>query len=453
MALFFGSHSNKKNASSSTKTQQQKREQRKRKRVQMAAEAQQQKHNKKQKKKTTKKGKGKDNHEEREKEVGIFEPSLPNWPAEVKQFIEEQLKKFDYFKKRPHVYPVADFDSFLNTIIALLEKRKGDFCWSMDWEPAFFSCLVYHGFLTIASKIQDDLWVMLPKLHQERCVVDLDRNSKTCHLPLLVSKSTKKKAKKYTITIDQCYERVFQGCIDQHGLNWLYPPMQGVLYTIYKKRGEAQFHGVTSHSIEIWDEAGKLVAGELGTSVGCIYTSLTGFYLESGTGSVQLLALSHLLQKCHFLLWDLGMFIEYKSSLGAGLLPRQEFLAKYRALRDLKTADLVCAEKTNCRDLVNEVINSAKSQNDSNEEKKEDDGDTAMQSNDKNGNDNEQKGDAPKQMSRKEQKRLAKLERRKLAKQRAKAEKEKQSKDADQSVQPDNGDTDEAKDVPDKTGQ
>eukprot|EP01083_Nonionella_stella_P046326 124033_1 len=335
-----------------------------------------------------------------------FSPALPNWPPQVKQHIAQQLKKYQYFKKRPHVYPCDDFESLLNKTIAILDKKQGDFCWSLDWDALFFSQLIYNGFLTIASEIQDDLYVMLPKLHKERCIIDLDVDSPNCHLPVPVSKSTKKRSKNYTVTVDQCFEEVFTGCINQHGLNWLYPPMQAVLYALFHNRGSPQLNGVTAHSIEIWNENGELIAGELGTQVGSIYTSLTGYYLESGTGSIQLMVLVHLLQKCGFLLWDLGMFIEYKSSLGAGLLKRNEFLNKYRTLRQGK-ATLECEQKTNCRDIVNEVINAASKG--ANVEQKIDDAD-----------------DGKPALSRKAQKRLAKKEKRRLAKLKAKQQKEKQ---------------------------
>eukprot|EP01084_Bolivina_argentea_P201041 343695_1 len=216
MAFFAASNPKKYSSKSKKKTQQQKRLARKNKHNQMAAEA------KKHKKKNKHKHKHK-KEEDKDKDTSNhkFAPTLPTWTIQEKQYIEQQLKQYEYFSTRPHVYPCDNFQLFVDKTLAILDKKKGDFCWSLDWDPIFFSQLIYNGFLTIASEIQDNLYVMLPKLHEERCVIDLDQNSLTCHLPLTVSKSTKKKSRNYTVTVDQCFENVFQHCISQHGLNWL----------------------------------------------------------------------------------------------------------------------------------------------------------------------------------------------------------------------------------------
>eukprot|EP00483_Globobulimina_turgida_P009853 UN09872 len=102
------------------------------------------------------------------------------------------------------------------------------------------------------------------------------------------------------------------------------------------------------------------------------------------------------------------MFIEYKSDLGAGLLERKQFINKYRCLRDNKNVTLQCNQKVNCRDMVNQVINSNKQKNVNNEEL-----DPDMK-------------EEKKELSNNAQKRLVKKEKRRLAKLRAKQEKEKE---------------------------
>merc|ERR1711963_1351709 len=66
---------------------------------------------------------------------------------------------------------------------------------------------------------------------------------------------------------------------------------------------------------------------------GAMYTSLTGFRREDGTGTVQMLALVGLLIRSGFQCWDLGMQMDYKNDLGAEDIDRHDFVALQRSLR------------------------------------------------------------------------------------------------------------------------
>jgi Leu/Phe-tRNA-protein transferase len=140
------------------------------------------------------------------------------------------------------------------------------------------------------------------------------------------------------------------GCIKQHGRDWLMQPLVAAFCDMFRQqRRDSELASqppqqppqqqpqqqqqqqqsklgftVRLHSIEIWQD-GKLVAGELGYSVGSIYTSQTGFYTVSGSGSVQLLALGKLLRRRGCTLWDFGMVMEYKTDMGATAMPRAEW--------------------------------------------------------------------------------------------------------------------------------
>ena len=109
------------------------------------------------------------------------------------------------------------------------------------------------------------------------------------------------------------------------------------------------------YSVEVWNaDTGELAGGELGYSVGGIYSSLTGFSEEDAAGSVQLLALGQILTKCGFEYWDLGMDLDYKRRLGAELIPRSEFLTHvHRSRIENKGVELQCGgEKLNAKELV-----------------------------------------------------------------------------------------------------
>ena len=142
---------------------------------------------------------------------------------------------------------------------------------------------------------------------------------------------------------------------------------------------------VRLYSIEVWNaNTGKLVGGELGYSVGSIYSSLTGFSDEDAAGSVQLgkrnvfscqcihgfaqvsvshstllfgnrtVALGKLLTKCGFEYWDLGMELDYKLRLGAELMGRDEFVNEVKRSRvENKEVALHCGgERENAKVFI-----------------------------------------------------------------------------------------------------
>jgi Leu/Phe-tRNA-protein transferase len=255
------------------------------------------------------------------------------------------------------------------------------------------------------------------------------------HLLFRVHKSTRKRSRKYFITCNTAWEQVVDQCQRQHGVSsWLYPPLVDSLTTLFRHSHQQQDRNcpfatvraniddddeqddeeihvpVRLYSIEVWkdvvqdgdderkeedeqeeqedDDKGKdegddnknkkrhrrkvLVAGELGYTVGAVYTSLTGFARESGAGSVQLAALGRWLQQSKFRLWDLGMEMEYKADMGAVLVPRHRFVQAVHEWRRPPHGDLVLTMsggghddddddgddggRMNCRDVIDSEI-------------------------------------------------------------------------------------------------
>jgi Leu/Phe-tRNA-protein transferase len=238
---------------------------------------------------------------------------------------------------------------------------------------------------------------------------------------LHVSKQARKKARRFFMSVNTAFDDVVEGCRQQHGVNcWLYPelvqaframyqgtvqhrPLQAVNLSLRKPKTSASASGksageavsgttctcpVRLYSIEIWsnDENSSdddvdmihgmsnnnnnkkknnwvLVGGELGYTVGSIYTSLTGFSSRDSAGSVQLAALGKLIFAAGFTVWDLGMAMEYKQSLGAQLVPRDDFVGMVHEAREMEnerglSVQLpVPATKVNARSMIDDPMN------------------------------------------------------------------------------------------------
>jgi len=221
----------------------------------------------------------------------------------------------------------------------------GDFCYTPVFHASLVSQLMREGFLPIACAD-----FLLPKLHLQRCVI---HPLVEIHTP----KSIKKKAKKFDFTLNTAFDAVVKGCRKQHGNHcWLYP----ALVHAFKKIHTNHSRGVRLYSVEVWNsDTGELAGGELGYTVGSVYTSLTGFTAESSAGSVQLATLGMLLVQHNFTMWDLGMEMSYKRSLGSHCMPRQDFVYFVRSVRD-QDIPLPC-ERRNCRDIINNLPKEDKS--------------------------------------------------------------------------------------------
>lgn len=254
----------------------------------------------------------------------------------------------------------------------LVHPHQGDYCYTTCFHPGLIGQLMMEGFLPIACGDT----ICLPKLHEYRCLIHPLTN-------LHVSKSTRKKSKQFRITLNQSFDWVVQECRRQHGsVCWLYPKLVQAFRSLYENSYMAKSSSSSSssssstsslctetgvieriipvrvHSIEVWDDAtGELAAGELGYTVGALYTSLTGFTRQDSAGSVQLAALGRLLQQSGFAVWDLGMAMDYKTTLGCQDVPRTTFL---RILHEHRTVDTKLSfaspdiQLQNCRVLIDQ---------------------------------------------------------------------------------------------------
>ena len=219
-----------------------------------------------------------------------------------------------------------------STFIGILLITPGEetFNYSPYLDDRFLAEVIYEGYLPIATKDQEVTYV-LAKLHDTRALITLTKSR--------VSRTIRKRQREFRILVNTDYEGVCEAVRKVHGHGWLYPE----ICEVYKKLLDSTYlPSLQLITIEVYKED-KLVAGELGYTLGSIYSSLTGFYDRDypGSGKVQLEGLRCLLIKKGIKYWDLGMEMEYKSEMGALGVPRSEWLDIVRSNRDLVCESLV----------------------------------------------------------------------------------------------------------------
>merc|ERR1712217_436420 len=84
------------------------------------------------------------------------------------------------------------------------------------------------------------------------------------------------------------------------------------------------------------DPNGHLVAGDLGYTVGSVYTSMTGFRKQHthSAGEVQMILMFALLHKMGFDWVDLGQVLSYKGRMGAKTVSRKSYLERFHRDRN-----------------------------------------------------------------------------------------------------------------------
>lgn len=214
----------------------------------------------------------------------------------------------------------------LDRIIESLFQNHSEFFWTpygVD-DSTTIAIVMYSGAFPMVVDIEDKhVSVLAPKIHRSRCVIRLSTRMHT-------SRKAKKLGRRCFLSIGQDFDGVVSGIVNQHLNTWIVQEYISGLKCIFLNPGK--FSGVTLHSIELWEDD-KLIAGELGYSVGSIYTSLSGFHTKNNSGTVQMLALGKTLRKRGFEVWDLGMSLKYKIGLGAIDIDRHSFIKMFRTSR------------------------------------------------------------------------------------------------------------------------
>ena len=155
-----------------------------------------------------------------------------------------------------------------------------------------------------------------------RCVIPIDG--------LNVSKSLLRslRQQQYRISTDTDFIGVVRACAaprDEDGGTWITEEMVEAYHKLHLK-GKA-------HSVEVWLED-KLVGGIYGIAVGEIFCGESMFSLVTNGSKIAMAHLCRWLHQVGFVMLDCQLENPHLMSLGAQLIPREDFLPQLHCSRD-----------------------------------------------------------------------------------------------------------------------
>jgi leucyl/phenylalanyl-tRNA---protein transferase len=139
-----------------------------------------------------------------------------------------------------------------------------------------------------------------------------------------VSKSLRNVIRKrvFEVTFDKAFRSVMQACArpgPKRGSSWITSEFIQA-YAELHKQGHA-------HSVECWRN-GELVGGVYGVVIGGLFAGESMFHLVDNASKVALYHLVEHLRERRFALFDIQMVTAATQPLGAGAIPRGEYLKR-----------------------------------------------------------------------------------------------------------------------------
>jgi Leu/Phe-tRNA-protein transferase len=268
--------------------------------------------------------------------INIFEKIMTNNLSKLTNNIywNHNYKKTFLFIK-PNIYS-EDIELIISIFIRKLENwyyqndnfndNYFDFIIiSSSLDKQFIEILMKYGFVILAGKYMVDTYnhkilnfdslyqnkknipiqeVIIAKFYNKYKIVFLDN----FHIP----KSTYNKLNKYELRIDTDFDLIVDKCAKIHGEQWLFENTRNLYKKLYRK--SSLYFGFTSFAVYHNNE---LKAGEFGCVIENMYISYSGFYEESGAGTIQLIKMFQYLRESGFECCNLFGGGDYKYRLGA----------------------------------------------------------------------------------------------------------------------------------------
>ncbi|RNF16735.1 hypothetical protein TcG_06226 [Trypanosoma cruzi] len=304
---------------------------------------------------------------------------------DVRTLVQLVPEEIEFLLMRlPPVTKVEDLDTLSERLSGLGGEEELGF--SPLFCPLLIDAACQRGIFPLALSAGGDRYIFAPKLHYHRCLTQLeppvegfpmanDEKEGKFQVGLLqVSKkylcgrNEMSRARSFDVFINRKEDiaPALSLIVSQHGENWMCRALRACFVHMFlnQERYRTKIVVVTvrrhCYGVDSREEAktadervrdfaegdhveeGDLVAAEIGFIAGDIYTSATGAYSLSGSGTLQLAVTGEAMRSVGCKVWDLGMAMAYKSQvLGCVTFPREKWL---RLVRE-HVADTSLAEK------------------------------------------------------------------------------------------------------------
>lgn len=137
---------------------------------------------------------------------------------------------------------------------------------------------------------------------------------------LHISRSLRQSTRRYQVSVDADFEGVIRGCADSRDDPWITPEFVEA-YTQLHRLGWA-------HSVEVWDNEGRLVGGLYGVAIGGLFAGESMFHLARDASKVALVHLVVVMNQGGGLLLDVQWQTPHLESLGAVVIGRDAYLGQ-----------------------------------------------------------------------------------------------------------------------------
>jgi leucyl/phenylalanyl-tRNA--protein transferase len=138
---------------------------------------------------------------------------------------------------------------------------------------------------------------------------------------LRVSRSLRRSCARYEVRVDTAFDAVIEACADPkrpHG--WIDHRIRDAYRTLHRMGW--------AHSVESWDEDGRLVGGLYGIAIGGLFAGESMFHRATDASKVALVHLVELLREGGAELLDVQWRTDHLATLGVVEIPRAEYLQR-----------------------------------------------------------------------------------------------------------------------------